>query len=234
MNERDVRLLFNAGNWSGAAIKYAPAENGWLVELQVAQTTDREVLTLKRGNPRVFKTSDTALHWCRDVGFTKITVQLLKMADTDAAVKPATALSVMLVEDDDSDIELTMRAIQRIDTTFEAIVCRDGLEALDFLFGRGKYAARNASELPQLILLDLNLPKLNGHEVLKAIRANKITQHIPVVILSSSDEQNDIRKGYELGINSYVRKPVDYEVFCNTIMELGRYWLNTNVPPPSA
>lgn len=232
MNERDVRLLFNAGHWSGAAIKYAPSENGWLVELQVTETNEREVLTLKRGNPRVFKTSDTALHWCRDLGFTKITVQLHKMADVEVEDKPA--ISVLLVEDDNSDIELTMRAIQRIDTAFEAIVCRDGLEALDFLFGRGKYAARNVSELPQLILLDLNLPKLNGHEVLKAIRTNKITQHIPVVILSSSDEQSDIQKGYELGINSYVRKPVDYDIFCDTIIQLGKYWLNTNVPPPAA
>lgn len=229
MNERDVRLLFNANHWSGATVKYAPSENGWLVELSTPDNPAAEVLTLKRGNPRIFKTSDTALLWCRDVGFTKILVQLHQMVATEMAEK--SAASILLVEDDSGDIELTLRAIQRIDAQFDMIVCRDGLEALDFLFAEGKYKSRDVTELPQLILLDINLPKMNGHEVLKTIRANAITRYIPVVILSSSDEGNDVTKGYELGNNSYVRKPVDYEEFCNTIKAIGQYWLNTNLLP---
>jgi two-component system response regulator len=232
MNERDVRLLFNANHWSGATVKFAPSENGWLVELNTPENSEPEVLTLKRGNPRIFKTSDTALHWCRDMGFTKIFVQLHKMFSQENAGEN-TAASILLVEDDSGDIELTLRAIQRIDAHFDIIVCRDGLEALDFLFGEGKYKSRDITELPQLILLDLNLPKINGHEVLRTIRSNKITKYIPVVILSSSDESNDVKKGYELGNNSYVRKPVDYEEFCNTIKTIGQYWLNTNLLPPN-
>jgi len=229
MNERDVRLLFNANHWSGATVKFAPSENGWLVELNTPDGNEAEVLTLKRGKPRVFKTSDTALHWCRDIGFTKIIVQLHKMVAQE--INGDAADSILLVEDDSGDIELTLRAIQRIDARFDIIVCRDGLEALDFLFAEGKYKSRNITELPKLILLDLNLPKMNGHEVLRTIRANKITRLIPVVILSSSDEGNDVIKGYELGNNSYVRKPVDYEEFCNTIKAIGQYWLNTNLLP---
>lgn len=230
MNERDVRLLFNANHWSGATVKYAPDENGWLVELNTPENNEPEVLTLKRGHPRIFKTSDTALHWCRDIGFTKILVQLHKMISKELS-GDKTAATILLVEDDSGDIELTLRAIQRIDAVFDIIVCRDGLEALDFLFGEGKYKTRNINELPQLILLDLNLPKMNGHEVLRTIRSNKITKFIPVVILSSSDENNDVLKGYELGNNSYVRKPVDYDEFCNTIKTIGQYWLNNNLLP---
>lgn len=229
MNERDVRLLFNANHWSGATVKYAPGENGWLVELNSPETNDTQVLTLKRGKPRIFKTSDTALLWCRDVGFTKIIVQIHKMMLLEQEGEKTA--SILLVEDDNGDIELTLRAIQRIDAHFDIIVCRDGLEALDFLFGEGKYKSRDISELPQFILLDLNLPKINGHEVLRTIRSNRITKFIPVVILSSSDEDNDVKKGYDLGNNSYVRKPVNYEEFCDTIKTIGQYWLNTNLLP---
>lgn len=229
MNERDVRLLFSANHWSGATVKFAPNENGWFVELNTPDKNEDAVLTLKRGNPRIFKTSDTALHWCRDVGFTKIIVQLHKMFAQDISGDEID--SILLVEDDSGDIELTLRAIQSIDAHFDIIVCRDGLEALDFLFGQGKYQTRNINELPKLILLDLNLPKMNGHEVLRTIRTNEITKFIPVVILSSSDEGNDVVKGYALGNNSYVRKPVDYEEFCNTIKMIGQYWLNTNLLP---
>lgn len=230
MNERDVRLLFNANHWCGATVKFAPTENGWLVEFNTAEKSETEVLTLKRGNPRIFKTSDTALLWCRDMGFTKIIVQLHKMlvSEQDAEKTPA---SILLVEDDSGDIELTLRAIQRIDAYFDIIVCRDGLEALDFLFGEGKYKSRDIAELPRLILLDLNLPKMNGHEVLRTIRSSKITKSIPVVILSSSDENNDVKKAYELGNNSYVRKPVDYDEFCDAIKVIGQYWLNFNLLP---
>lgn len=230
MNERDIKLLFNANHWSGATVKFAPEQNGWLVEFNVPENDSTEVLTLKRGTPRIFKTSDTALHWCRDIGFTKIFVQLHDMLDQE--VDPDQVVgSILLVEDDNGDIELTMRAIQQIDVPFDVIVCRDGLEALDFLFAEGKYESRDVSELPHLILLDLNLPKMNGHDVLRTIRQSEITRFIPVVILSSSDESTDVLKGYELGNNSYVRKPVDYEKFCDTIKTIGRYWLGTNMLP---
>lgn len=230
MNERDVKLLFNANHWGSATVKYAPGENGWLVEFNALGNTETEVLTLKRGNPRIFKTSDTALLWCRDIGFTKILVQLHKMAP-DSTDDNNTTPSILLVEDDSGDIELTLRAIQLIDEKFDIIVCRDGLEALNFLFAEGKYESRDINELPQLILLDINLPKMNGHEVLRTIRGNAITRFIPVVILSSSDESNDIKKGYELGNNSYIRKPIDYDEFCNTIKVVGQYWMNTNLLP---
>ena len=211
-------------------MKFAPNENGWFVELNTLENDETQTLTLKRGNPRIFKTSDTALHWCRDMGFSKIIVQLHKILMQEMA-EDKTAARILLVEDDSGDIELTLRAIQCIDASFDIIVCRDGLEALDFLFGEGKYKSRDVTELPRLILLDLNLPKMNGHDVLQTIRSSNITKFIPVVILSSSDESSDIKKSYELGNNSYVRKPVDYEEFCNTIKAIGQYWLNTNILP---
>ena len=231
MNERDVRLLFNANHWSGAVVKYAPKEEGWLVELQEAETRELQVLTLKRGKPRIFKTSDTALMWCRDIGFQKITVQLHKLHDKQSLRDHDTPI-VLLVEDNTSDIELTFRAIQRLDVNFDIIVCRDGQEALDFLFAKGKYSSRNIKELPQLILLDINLPKINGISVLHEIRKSGITHYIPVVMLTTSDEKSDIQKCYSNLVNSYVCKPVDYTEFCNTLKALGEYWLTTNTPPP--
>jgi two-component system response regulator len=230
MNERDVKLLFNANHWSGAKVKYAPKQQGWLVELEQAVTRDLQVLTLKRGKPRIFKTSDTALMWCRDIGFQKITVQLHKYHDHESSKTLETPI-ILLVEDNDNDIELTFRAIQRLDANFDIIVCRDGQEALDFLFARGKYASRNTQELPQLILLDINLPKIDGITVLQRIRAADITRNLPVVMLTTSDEKSDIKKCYEGGVNSYVCKPVDYSAFCDTLKALGEYWLNTNSPP---
>ena len=233
MNERDVRLLFKANHWSGATIKYAPQEDGWLIELQETETREFQVLTLKRGKPRIFKTSDTALMWCRDIGFQKITVQLHKLKDTESIHDRDTPI-ILLVEDNSSDIELTFRAIQRLDVNFDIIVCRDGQEALDFLFAKGKYAARNTKELPQLILLDINLPKINGISVLHEIRKSDITHYLPVVMLTTYDEKSDIQKCYENMVNSYVRKPVDYAEFCDTLKDLGEYWLSTNTPPPTS
>ena len=230
MNERDVKLLFQADHWRSATVKHSAHDDGWLVEFHETNGNTTHVLTLKRGNPRIFKSSDTALFWCRDIGFKKITVELHKAQD--AKISDSRAPRILLVEDNTSDIELTFRAIQQIDCNFDIIVCRDGQEALDFLFATGAYAERRKNELPQLILLDLNLPKVSGHEVLKAIRQNQDTQYIPVVMLTTSDEIKDIEQGYRLGINSYVCKPVDYEDFCRTISDLSRYWLTTNVPPP--
>lgn len=230
MNERDVKLLFQADHWQSATVRHSSIDGGWLVNFQEANGNVSHTLTLKRGNPRVFKSSDTALYWCRDIGFKKITVELHKSHGATTADKAKSR--ILLIEDNANDIELTFRAIQRLDANFDIIVCRDGQEALDFLFATGKYADRDKNELPQLILLDINLPKVNGHEVLKAIRQNKDSQCIPVVMLTTSDEENDVERGYRLGINSYVCKPVDYEDFCSTISEISRYWLTTNVPPP--
>ena len=231
MNERDVKLLFSARHWSGASVRYSASDEGWLIELTEAENGNIQVLTLKRGTPRIFKTSDTALLWCREIGFEKILVHLHKMLDGDTR-KDLIAPIILLVEDNNSDIELTFRAIQRLEVDFDIIVCRDGQEALDFLFAKGRYAARNINELPQLILLDINIPKVSGHTVLKQIRTHDITRFIPIVMLTTSDEQIDIKNGYENGVNSYVCKPVDYTVFCNTLKALGEYWLKINVPPP--
>jgi CheY-like chemotaxis protein len=167
--------------------------------------------------------------WCRDIGFQKITVQLHKL-HASGLVANETPI-ILLVEDNNNDIELTFRAIQRLDTDFDIIVCRDGQEALDFLFAQGKYATRNRKELPQLILLDINLPKVNGISVLQQIRKSDICHSIPVVMLTTSDEKTDIQECYESGANSYVCKPVDYSTFCNTLKTLGEYWLTTNTPP---
>ena len=232
MNEKDVKLLFNAGHWQSATVKYAPEETSWLVELNSVRDDEPQVLSLKSGAPRFFKTSDAALGWCREIGITKITVKLHKLALANDA-GDTKASNILLIEDDNNDIELTLKAIQRLDVHFDMTVCRDGQEALDFLFARGKFQNRDINELPQLILLDLNLPKISGHEVLKSIRENPSSRYIPVVILSNSDEETDIVKGYSMGINSYVRKSIDYEEFCDTIRELGHYWLCTNVSPPT-
>jgi two-component system response regulator len=230
MNERDVKLLFQADHWQSATVRHSTSDGGWLVAFQEANGNASHTLTLKRGNPRVFKSSDTALYWCRDIGFKKITVELHK--PQSETVADSQTPRILLIEDNANDIELTFRAIQRLDGNFDIIVCRDGQEALDFLFATGKYAGRSKNELPQLILLDINLPKVNGHDVLKAIRQNQDSKCIPVVMLTTSDEKSDVEKGYLQGINSYVCKPVDYENFCTTISDISRYWLTTNVPPP--
>jgi len=231
MNEKDVKLLANAGHWRSATVKYAPQESGWLVELHAIKNDEQHVLSLKSGNPRFFKTSDAALNWCREMSLTKITVQLHKMPSGKDSINENPS-NILLVEDNSNDVELTLKAIQRLDVHFNMIVCRDGQEALDFMFAEGKFKDRDANELPQLILLDLNLPKISGHDVLKAIRENPATRFIPVVILSTSDEESDIARGYSMGINSYVRKSINYEAFCDTIKELGHYWLCTNIQPP--
>lgn len=231
MNERDVRLLFEAGHWSSATVRYDAQEKGWLIDLNVSKLEESHQLTLKRGKARIFKTSDAALNWCREIGFHKITVQLQKSARSEIHQQQDNPPTILLVEDNSSDIELTLRAIQFIDKNLNMVVCRDGQEALDFLFANNQYASRDISELPQLILLDLKLPKLNGLDVLEMIRKNEQTSSIPVVILTTSDEENDIRESYRIGINSYVRKPLEYDVFCETIRQLGNYWLYTNTSP---
>jgi len=140
---------------------------------------------------------------------------------------------ILLVEDNADDEALTMRALKKNNITNKIVVARDGVEALDFLFARGPHAGRNHGVQPAVILLDLKLPKLDGFEVLRALRADIRTKLLPVVILTSSKEQQDIANGYNLGANSYVRKPVDFQQFVEAVRQLGLYWLVINEEPVS-
>ena len=138
--------------------------------------------------------------------------------------------SIMLVEDNQDDEFLALRAFRKNNISNAVVVARDGVEALDYLFASGAHAGRDVEDQPGLILLDLNLPRLSGHEVLTRIRADRRTRCIPVVILSSSAEQSDIHDSYTEGANSYVRKPVDFHEFIDVIGQLGNYWLKLNRP----
>ena len=139
--------------------------------------------------------------------------------------------SILLVEDNPDDEELTLRALNRNLIANDVVVAHDGEEALDFIFGRGAWAGRDPSDLPALILLDLNLPVLDGLGVLRQIRADERTRRAPVVILTSSNEQRDLVRSYDLGANSYVRKPVEFEEFVEAVRQLGVYWLVLNELP---
>jgi CheY-like chemotaxis protein len=138
---------------------------------------------------------------------------------------------ILLVEDNPDDIELTLRAFRKNNIMNEIIIKRDGAEALDFFFGKDGAAVNNHNDLPILTMLDLKLPKIDGLDVLKKIRSDKRTKLIPVVILTSSNEQSDLLSGYELGCNSYIRKPVDFNQFTDTVKQLGFYWLLINESP---
>jgi two-component system response regulator len=140
--------------------------------------------------------------------------------------------TILLVEDNPKDEMLTLRSLKKCRVANEVIVVRDGAEALDYLFATGDYTERDLSDLPTVVLLDLKMPKIDGLEVLRRIRADERYQMLPVVILTSSDEERDILAGYELGANSYVRKPVVFADFSRAVADLGRYWLLTNEPPP--
>ena len=141
---------------------------------------------------------------------------------------------ILLVEDNDDDVQLTLRALRLHRIANSVKVVHDGAEALDFLFCRGAYADRSPDELPQLVLLDLKLPKVPGLDVLKKLRQEPRTHRLPVVILTSSNVESDLAASYDLGANSYIRKPVDFTQFMEAVERLGLYWLVLNeVPPPA-
>jgi CheY-like chemotaxis protein len=141
--------------------------------------------------------------------------------------------TLLLVEDDPDGEALTLRALRQGGIQRPVVVVRDGVEALDYLFATGMYAGRDVGVMPQVVMLDLKLPRLDGLEVLRRIRSDERTRFLPVVILTSSDEERDRLNGYRYGANSYVRKPVDYDHFAEAIRQLGLYWLFLNEPPPT-
>ena len=140
-------------------------------------------------------------------------------------------VEILLVEDNPDDLELTVRALRKAHLANHIHVARDGAEALEFIFGEGRYADRDTSDMPKLILLDLKLPLVDGLEVLQRIKADPRTFAIPTVVLTSSKEQNDVVASYRLGVNSYIVKPVEFEGFAKAVQELGMYWLLLNQPP---
>ena len=139
--------------------------------------------------------------------------------------------AILLVEDNPDDEMLTLRALRKNNVRNEVVVARDGVEALDYLFGTGAHEGRDVGDCPQVVLLDLKLPKIDGLEVLRRIRADERTRVLPVVILTSSKEEQDVITGYRLGCNSYVRKPVNFDEFIEAARQLGLYWLLLNEPP---
>ena len=139
---------------------------------------------------------------------------------------------ILLVEDNPDDELLAIRALKKNNISNEVVVARDGVEALDYLFGTGAHAGRDMSVMPQIILLDLKLPKIDGLEVLRRLRNDKRTKLLPVVVLTSSREEQDLTESYSFGANSYIRKPVDFAQFTEAIRQLGLYWLVLNESPP--
>lgn len=139
---------------------------------------------------------------------------------------------ILLVEDDPDDEALAIRALKRHHISNEVAIARDGVEALDYLFGTGQYAGRDTRLKPTVVLLDLKLPRIDGLEVLRRLRENESTKLLPVVVLTTSNEERDLLESYSLGCNSYIRKPVDFLQFSEAIRQLGMYWLLMNEPPP--
>ena len=140
--------------------------------------------------------------------------------------------AILLVEDNPGDVKLMLRALKLNQITNEVVVARDGVEALDYLFGDGNDSEWSPCVLPEIVLLDLNLPKVNGIEVLRRIKADERTQMLPVIMLTTSTEERDVVTSYQLGVNSYVQKPMDFDVFSLAVRELSHYWLGLNINPP--
>lgn len=148
------------------------------------------------------------------------------------APHPASNKMILLVEDNPDDEALTLRALARNGLRHQVHVARDGVEALDYLFAQGAFLQRDRSRVPTVMLLDLKLPRIDGLEVLRRVRADEQTRFLPVVILTSSREEQDLIEGYSLGVNSYIRKPVDFVQFTEAVRQLGAYWLLLNEDPP--
>ena len=140
---------------------------------------------------------------------------------------------ILLVEDNDDDVQLTLRAFRKSDLVSTVTVVRDGVEAFDYLLATGEYASRNPDVLPDLVLLDIKLPRVDGVQVLERLRSHPRTRLIPIVILTSSAEPKDLLTCYTLGANSYVRKPIDFQQFTRALHQIGSYWLETNQAPPA-
>jgi len=138
---------------------------------------------------------------------------------------------ILLVEDNPDDVQLTLRALKKNKIMNEVVVAQDGVEALEYLFGTGKYAGRDTKVLPQVVLLDLKMPRMDGHEVLQRIRKDERTKLLPIVILTTSSEDRDRVESYKVGANSYIRKPVDFNQFAKAVQQLGLYWLVLNEAP---
>jgi CheY-like chemotaxis protein len=138
---------------------------------------------------------------------------------------------ILLVEDNPDDVQLTLRALKKNKILNEVVVAQDGVEALEYLFGTGKYAGRDTKALPQVVLLDLKMPRMDGHEVLQRIRKDERTKLLPIVILTTSSEDRDRVESYKVGANSYIRKPVDFNQFAEAVSQLGLYWLVLNEAP---
>ena len=143
----------------------------------------------------------------------------------------ANIVEILLVEDSPEDLELTCRALQRANLGNHIHIARDGAEALEFIFCEGSHAERRIEDSPKMILLDLKLPKVDGLDVLQAVKGDPRTKHIPIVVLTSSKEQGDVVKSYRMGVNSYIVKPVDFDGFNAAVQDLGMYWLLLNQPP---
>jgi two-component system response regulator len=141
------------------------------------------------------------------------------------------AVEILLVDDNLNDVELMIRALKKINLANKVVHLKDGVEGIDFLFGKGKYSSRNINNKPKVVLLDLKMPRMDGLEVLEKVKANEHTKSIPIVILTSSKEDPDVRRAYELGVSSYIVKPVDFNNFSKAVAELGFYWLLLNEPP---
>jgi len=139
--------------------------------------------------------------------------------------------TILLVEDNPDDVKLTLRALKKSNILNKVVVAADGVEALDYLFGTGKYEGRDTDVMPQVVLLDLKMPRMDGMEVLRSIRTDERTKLLPVVILTTSSEDKDRIDGYKLGANSYIRKPVDFNQFAESVQQLGLYWLVLNEVP---
>jgi len=142
-------------------------------------------------------------------------------------------LEILLVEDNPADVELTLRALQQNNLVNCIQVVRDGEEALDFLYCRGAHSQRDANQRPRLVLLDLKLPKLDGLAVLRQIKSDPLLKAIPVIVMTSSNDERDLVQTYQFGVNSYIQKPVDFDQFRDIVKQLGLYWLLVNVPPPA-